>query len=83
MLPGYRVEDLLAVGQEDPAFPPVYIFTDRPTPEETLRLMELGAKDYWVEPISFEQVSTVVPARNVRLAPVANGEEGGEEAEQE
>lgn len=62
-LPGYRVDDILSVGQDDPEFPPVYIFTDRPSPDETERLMELGAKDYWPEPLSFEKISVAVPER--------------------
>ena len=62
-LPGYRVDDLLNVGEEDPDFPPVYIFTDRPSPDETERLMELGAADYWPEPLTFERISAAVPLR--------------------
>ena len=80
-LPGYRVEDLLSVGQDDPAFPPVYIFTDRPGPEETLRLMELGAKDYWVEPLAFEQIATVVPPRKEGPAAPASSSLGGRKPE--
>ncbi len=81
-LPGYRVEDLLSVGQEDPAFPPVYIFTDKPGPEETLRLMELGARDYWVEPLLYEQIAAVVPARKESAAPVPSSTLGGRKPEQ-
>ena len=62
-LPGYKVEDLLLVGQDDPDFPPVYITTDRPLPDETTRLMELGAADYWVEPLSYEKIVAAVPNR--------------------
>lgn len=72
-LPGYRVDDLLAVGQEDPEFPPVYIFTDRPSPDETERLMELGAADYWVEPLTYEKIAAAVPARKTSApAPAAS-----------
>ena len=60
-LPGYKADDLLAVGQDDPDFPPVYIFTDRPNTDETERLMELGAADYWVEPLSFEKIAAAAP----------------------
>jgi CheY-like chemotaxis protein len=45
-MPGYRADDILFVGQEDPDFPPVYIFTEKGTPEEAERLMNLGARDY-------------------------------------
>ncbi|MDL2209319.1 sigma-54 dependent transcriptional regulator [Desulfovibrio sp. OttesenSCG-928-O18] len=80
-LPGYKVDDLLSVGQDDPDFPPVYIFSERPSPDETERLMELGAADYWVEPISFDKIAAAVPqARNLAPAP-ATSTLGGKKAE--
>ena len=59
-LPGFRVEDLLSVGAEDPNFPPVIVSTDRGTPEEAERLLNLGARDYWLEPLDVERILTVV-----------------------
>ena len=56
-LPGFKVEDLLAVGEDDPSFPPVIVITDRGTPEEAVRYMGLGAADYWLEPLAFERVA--------------------------
>ncbi|GHV53735.1 sigma-54-dependent Fis family transcriptional regulator [Deltaproteobacteria bacterium] len=72
-LPAYRVDDLLAElpdGAGSAASgavtqPPVFIFTDKPDPDETERLMNLGAADYWVEPLRFEKISAAIP----RLAP--------------
>ncbi len=58
-LPGFRVEDLLAVGAEDPAFPPVIVITDRGTVQEAERLMGLGAQDYWLEPLDVERIMAV------------------------
>lgn len=58
-LPGFRVEDLLAVGAEDPAFPPVIVITDRGTADEAERLMSLGAQDYWLEPLDVERIMAV------------------------
>ena len=60
-LPGYRIEDLLAVGQDDPDFPPVIVFSDRATPEEATRVLELGARDYWTEPLVFEKIKAALP----------------------
>ena len=60
-LPGYRVEDLLSVGQDDPAFPPVIVFTDRGNAEEAQKYMNLGAKDYWLEPLNFDKITATVP----------------------
>lgn len=58
-LPGFRVEDLLAVGAEDPEFPAVIVITDRPSPEEAERLLGLGARDYWIEPLDVEKIMAV------------------------
>jgi DNA-binding NtrC family response regulator len=62
-LPGYRVEDLLNVGLEDPAFPPVVVFTDKGNAEEAGRMMEQGARDYWLEPLLPEKISALLPQR--------------------
>lgn len=65
-LPGFRVEDLLAVSAEDPDFPPVIVTTDKGSPEEAERLMSLGARDYWLEPLNVERIMAV--AREPRKA---------------
>ncbi len=80
-LPGYRVEDLLSVGQEDSAFPPVVIFSERPSPDEARRLMEQGARDYWVEPLTFEKISAAMPARRESAPAAAASTLGGRKAE--
>jgi DNA-binding NtrC family response regulator len=63
VLPGYKVEDLLSVGQDDRNFPPVVIFTDRGSAEEARHYMELGAKDYWLEPLNPEKITALLPQR--------------------
>ena len=68
-LPGFRVEDLLAVGAEDPNFPPVIVITDKGSPEEAERLMGLGARDYWLEPLDVERVAAVAGQKR-KTAPV-------------
>ncbi len=78
-MPGYRVEDLLAVGKEDPNFPPVIVFSDRPTPEEAERVLEAGARDYWPEPLTFEKIQVALPdavPRAVPERPAARPERG-------
>ena len=42
--------------------PPVVIFSERPSPDEARRFMELGARDCWVEPLTFEKISAAMPA---------------------
>ncbi len=76
-LPGYRIEDLLAVGQDDPNFPQVIVFSDRPTPEEAARVLELGARDYWPEPLSFEKIQAALPRSAVAAPAPASSTLGG------
>ena len=61
MLPGYRVEDLLAVSSDDPGFPPVIVMAERAAPEDAERYLELGAHDFWLEPLEPEKVIAAVP----------------------
>ncbi len=80
-LPGYKVEDLLAVGQEAPAFPPVVVFTDKASPDEAIRLMEAGAKDYWSEPLSFEKIAAVMPVPKASAPVLPSSTLGGRKPE--
>ncbi len=63
-LPGFKVEDLLAVGEDDPSFPPIIVITDKGTPEEAVRYMSLGAMDYWLEPLDVDRIVTTVKGRS-------------------
>lgn len=76
-LPGYRIEDLLAVGQDDPQFPPVIVFSDRISPEEATRVLELGARDYWSEPLSFEKIQAALPGGKAPAAAPPSSTLGG------
>lgn len=59
--PGFRVESLLAEAAGAMGdFPPVIAFTEAGSPEEANRLMELGARDYWLEPLEFEKVEAAI-----------------------
>ena len=58
-LPGFKVEELLAEAAQDPGFPPIIIIADSGSPAEAQRLLELGAKDYWVEPLDVERIMTL------------------------
>ena len=80
-LPGYRVEDLLSVGQDDPDFPPVYVFTDRSSPEEAQRLLEEGVADYWTEPLEYEKIETAVPNKKDPMPAPATSTLGGRKPE--
>ncbi len=79
-LPGFKVEDLLAVGQDDPAFPPIIIITDKGSADEAKRFMELGAADYWLEPLDFEKIIAVARAGKNKIAAPALSTLGGRKA---
>ncbi len=70
-LPGYKAEDLLAVGADDPAFPPVIIAAERGTVQDAEHYLSLGAKDYWLDPLNPEKIAAVMPApgKSVPLPP--------------
>jgi DNA-binding NtrC family response regulator len=57
------------VGLEDPSFPPVVVFADKGGADEAGRVLEQGAKDYWLEPLLTEKISALLPARK-ESAPV-------------
>ncbi|MFU2208371.1 sigma-54 dependent transcriptional regulator [Solidesulfovibrio sp. C21] len=65
----YTAEALLAAGQKDEAFPPVIVFTDRGTAAEAARCLELGARDYWLEPLTWEKIQAVMPEKAEPLEP--------------
>ncbi len=72
-LPGFKAEDLLSVSQEDPEFPPIVIITDKGNADEAQRFMELGAADYWLEPLDFEKIAAVARApQQVAQAPASS-----------
>ncbi|WP_461210127.1 sigma 54-interacting transcriptional regulator [Desulfocurvus sp. DL9XJH121] len=60
-LPGVRVEDLLAGIAGAVCSPDIIVFTDRGSAGEAQRFLELGARDYWLEPLSWEKVRAVLP----------------------
>ncbi|MBQ7457445.1 MAG: sigma-54-dependent Fis family transcriptional regulator [Desulfovibrio sp.] len=59
-LPGFRIEDLLAVAQAEEHFPPVVVATDAGNAQEAERLLNMGAKDYWLEPLDPNRILTMV-----------------------
>lgn len=63
---GFQAEELLAAASRAPGFPPVVIIADKGSPEEAERLMTLGARDYWLEPLSVEKIiaQTTIPQKN-------------------
>ncbi len=79
-LPGFKAEDLLSVGQDDPAFPPVIIITDKGSAQEAQHFMELGAADYWLEPLDYEKIVAVTRAPKRKAEAPASSTLGGRKA---
>ncbi len=76
-LPGYKAEDLLSVGADDPAFPPVIITAERGSTEDAEHFLSLGAKDYWLEPLNPEKILASLPAAGKSALLPANTTLGG------
>ena len=64
----YTAESLLTEARKLDAFPPVIVFTDRGTATEAGRCLELGARDYWLEPLSWDKILAVLPGAPAPLA---------------
>ncbi|SDB59807.1 DNA-binding transcriptional response regulator, NtrC family, contains REC, AAA-type ATPase, and a Fis-type DNA-binding domains [Desulfonatronum thiosulfatophilum] len=62
-LTGFQAEDLLsAIHQSNIPAPPVIIFTDKGSAEDARKFMELGARDYWLEPLLWDKVRALLTA---------------------
>lgn len=62
-LTGFQAEDLLrAMQQAGEPMPPVIIFTDNGSAEDAKRFMDLGARDYWLEPLLWDKVRALLTA---------------------
>ncbi|WP_461661349.1 sigma-54 interaction domain-containing protein [Humidesulfovibrio sp.] len=72
-LPGYAAEALLsrlaelsAKGEE---VPPVVVFSRAGSAEEAQKYLELGARDYWLEPLGWEKIRLMLPEAGPEPAP--------------
>ncbi|MDQ7835401.1 MAG: sigma-54 dependent transcriptional regulator [Humidesulfovibrio sp.] len=64
-LPGYAAEALLSrlaeLSAKGDDVPPVVIFSRAGSAEEAQKYLELGARDYWLEPLGWEKISLMLP----------------------
>jgi len=64
-LPGYDAQALLSrlaeLAATGAATPPVIVFSRAGSAEEAQKYLELGARDYWLEPLAWEKISLVLP----------------------
>ena len=58
----YKAEDLLAQKGAAAQFPPVIVFAKFGSAEDAQRYLELGAKDYWLDPLQWEKIKLLLPA---------------------
>lgn len=61
MMQGYSAQALLAEAVNIENFPPVVVFSRSGSADEARRFMELGARDYWLEPLSWEKIKLMLP----------------------
>ncbi len=57
-LPGYHVQDLLLRPEVQNL--PVIVFTDQGDVQQAKRIMESGARDYWLMPLQWEKIHAVL-----------------------
>jgi len=69
-LTGYNVEELFREGSNfREGLPPVIVVTEQGTASEAKRLMEAGAKDYWLMPVTREKLKLVLQPREEKSPP--------------
>ncbi|WP_320006427.1 sigma-54 dependent transcriptional regulator [Maridesulfovibrio sp.] len=69
VMQGYSAQALLAEAVNIENFPPVVIFSRNGSADEAQRFMELGARDYWLEPLSWEKIKLMLPDEKPSFMP--------------
>ncbi|WP_316898745.1 sigma-54 dependent transcriptional regulator [Pseudodesulfovibrio indicus] len=60
-LQGFDAKGFLRKASEIEGFPPVVIFSASGSAEQATEYLELGARDYWIEPLVWEKIRLVLP----------------------
>lgn len=60
-LQGFDAKSFLTQAQSVEGFPPVVIFSASGSAEQATEYLELGARDYWIEPLVWEKIKLVLP----------------------
>ncbi|MBI9111712.1 sigma-54 dependent transcriptional regulator [Maridesulfovibrio ferrireducens] len=63
VMQGYSAQALLAEAVNIENFPPVIIFSRNGSADEAQKFLELGARDYWLEPLSWEKIKLMLPEK--------------------
>jgi len=62
-LPGYRIEDLLQKKTELNFDIDIIAFTEQGSASEAKRILELGARDYWLTPLIWDKIKAILPQK--------------------
>ncbi len=68
-LQAFTAKKLLSEARNAGNYPPIVIFTRSGSAEEAQEFLEMGAKDYWLEPLVFEKIRLVLPPEVPELEP--------------
>lgn len=60
-LQGFDAKALLEQAQTIEGFPPIVVFSATGSAEEATEFLELGARDFWLEPLVWEKIQLVLP----------------------
>lgn len=60
-LQGFTAKKLLSEAKNAGNYPPIVVFTREGSADDAQEFMEMGAKDYWLEPLVFEKIRLVLP----------------------
>lgn len=58
-LPGYKAEELLVEVKSRSSFPQIVILAEKGSPDEARYFMELGAHDYWTDPLTIDKITAL------------------------
>ncbi len=60
-LQGFKAADLFAKAKELDHFPPVVILSSQGSAKEAEEYLEMGARDYWLEPLIWDKIKLILP----------------------
>lgn len=63
-LPGYKVEELFEEAKKLDSYPGIIVLAEKGTPDEARYFMELGAFDYWTDPLIVEKILALPENKN-------------------